>query len=109
MENIENEYPNSLLLSEAEVEENPYCNASHEAAFYRLFAEKAYGLSWDRVENLDCRKVIISPDIQESWYRNRPADVSEVQLTMALAIGGPKAEPGLPPRTVRWADDCIAL
>ena len=55
-----------------------------------------------------CRKVIISPDIQESWYRNRPGDVSEVQLTMALAMSGPKAEHALPPLTVRWADDCIS-
>lgn len=108
MGNIESEYPNSLLLSEAEVEGNPYCNTSHEAAFYRMFAEKAYGLSWDKVENLDCRKVVVSPDIQKSWYQNRPADVSSAQLSMALIIGGPKAEPGLPPRTVRWADDCIS-
>ena len=73
-----------------------------------MFAKKAYGMSWDAVKDLDCRKVIIFPDIQESWYRNRPADVSEVQLTMALAINGPKAEHELPPLTIRWADDCIS-
>ena len=100
-------YPNVCTLTQEEVETNPYCDKDHKAAFYRMFAKKAYGMSWDDVKGLDCRKVIVSPDIQESWYKNRPADVSEVQLTMALAMSGPKAEHALPPLTVRWADDCI--
>ena len=101
-------YPNVCTLTQEEVEANPFCDGDHRAAFYRMFTKKAYGMSWDDVKDLDCRKVIISPDIQESWYRNRPGDVSEVQLTMALAMSGPKAEHALPPLTVRWADDCIS-
>lgn len=105
---IEEEYPNVCTLTQEEVEENPYCDGKHRAAFYRMFAKKAYDMSWDAVKDLDCRKVIISPDIQESWYRNRPAGVSEVQLTMALLLNGPKAEHELPPLTIRWTDDCIS-
>lgn len=96
-----------LTLTELEVKENPFCDAEHKAAFYRLFAQKAYGLAWDDVTDLDCRKVVVSGDIQDAWYQNRPKDITAEQLTMLLAFNGPKADYDFPPRTVRFDADCI--
>lgn len=83
-------------------------DGSFIAAFYRLFVNLAYHAKWEEIENLDCRKIIVSTDISEGWYTNLP-DITEEQFTMILLANGPKSDPSLPPKTVRWANDCVRL
>ena len=42
---IEEEYPNVCTLTQEEMEENPYCDGDHKAAFYKIASEKAHGFS----------------------------------------------------------------
>ncbi len=104
-----NEYNNTLTLTQKEIENNPFYDKDHHAAFYRMIVPKICGRAYDDIDNIDCRKLIIAPDIQDSWYRNRPNDVDSVTLTMGLAISGPKVDHSLKPGEVRWTDDCVTL
>lgn len=50
----------------------------------------------------------MSTDIQDTWYTYaRENGISQMQLTMALAMSGPKALPEIPPKTVRIFEGCF--
>jgi len=105
--NTKEEYPNVTTLTREEVEAYPFCDKDHKAAFYHFFVEKKLGIPWDSVDSVDCREIVVSGDIQDSWYRNCPCDVDRVALTMGLAIGGPKADYNLPEGTVCFKEGCV--
>lgn len=104
-----NKYSNGLTLTDEEIENNPFCSKDHRAAFYRMIVPKICGKAYDDIDNIDCRKIIVAKNIQDSWYKNRPNDVDSVTLTMGLAISGPKVDDSLQPGEVRWTDDCVTM
>lgn len=76
-----------ITLTKDEVFENPFWKG-----FYPLIVRKATGRDYDDIESVDCRKVNISPDIQDIWYdMAREMGAQDYELTMQLAIAGPKA------------------
>lgn len=97
----------TITLTQFEMNDHPYIDAEHKAAFYRFFVRKAYRMPFDSVRELDCRKISVSEDIVDSWYTNRPADVTEMQLAMAIAFNGPKVYNALPSRTICYEEDCV--
>ena len=100
-------YPNVITFTKEEIEGNPFVDSNHKPAFYRKFVSKAFGIPYDNVSTLDCDRLIVSGDIWDSWFRNRPADASDDQMAMALVMCGPKVDHNLPNRTVRFMEGCV--
>ena len=76
-----------IKLTKEEVISHPFWDG-----FYPLVVKKATGRNYDDVESIDCRKVNISPDIQDKWYEMaNEMGAQDFELTMHLAISGPKA------------------
>lgn len=96
-----------ITLSDAEILGHPFLNVNGEVSFYRYIAEKC-GFSWDDV-TIDCRLIDVSPDIQDTWYAYaRENGISQMSLTMTLAMSGPKALPEIPSKTVRVLEGCFS-
>lgn len=66
---------------------------------YDLIAQAA-GVNPDDVQSYDCRNIDYSRNAQDLIYKKVGTQVSDtVQITMVLAMSGPKVDASLPPNT----------
>ncbi len=99
-----------LMVPEEQLEHIGFIGDDGSAEFYRFIAE-CIDAPFDKV-NIDCRKIEISPELQQQWYDSIPPWQTSEQLTCALAMYGPKTDDSLAynqimlePGAVTMADD----
>lgn len=96
----------TLTLTTEEITENPFITAEGTAAFYRLMSLKVMHKPMEQIGGIDCRHICVSQDIQDSWYEQ--THLTKQELTMSLALYGPKIDSSLPYGTVSWDDKCFS-
>lgn len=81
-----NEIIGKFALTEEEVLQHPIFGD-----FYSFIGTKM-GVEETEFTRYDCRNICVTPALQESWYEYYTAQgVPRVEITMALAMSGPKA------------------
>lgn len=97
-------------LTEKAAEDHPYIKDG-KAAFYRFLFETLTGLSYDEhCENIDCTKITIAQNLQLMWYASADKQgIHRTDLTMELAISGPKVEYELENYQVNVPDGSITF
>lgn len=96
-----------IRLTDEEVKSNPFMTKEGKAPFYRLVCEKI-GLDFDNIKSLDCTKINVARNIQDAWYDYaKENDITTFDLTMCLAMSGPKAPEELEENTVELEDGVI--
>ena len=94
-------------LTPEEIKEHPYVK-NRQPEFYMFLARTIVSESEDW--NIDCRKINVAKNIQESWYEDAKAHgISECDLTMDLAMRGPKALDTLPDNCVEILENGITI
>lgn len=78
------ELNNTVAFSENEIKQYPLWDG-----FYKKLIEKV-GYDYDKVEEIDCRDVSITPEIEESWFKTYDGDNAD--LSMMCLCYGPKAD-----------------
>lgn len=94
-------------LTPEEIKEHPYVK-DRQPEFYIFLARTIVGDSdaW----NIDCRKINVAKNIQKSWYEDAKVNgISEYDLTMDLAMRGPKALDTLPDNCVEILENGIII
>lgn len=92
-----------MTLGHQKLLDNPFITDDGQAAFYKMLVNEIDGLNktYDDVEELDCTRILISPDIQDDWIKICRAQGREDEsIMMMLANWGPKADKQLNPCTV---------
>lgn len=98
-----------IKLTPEEIQNNPFLTKEGKAGFYR-FIRKKFETAEQEVDCIDCRKINVAENIQLAWYDYaRANNIDKTELTMLLAIHGPKAFDSLPDNTVEIEDDCFTL
>lgn len=102
-----------IALSADQVRDNPFVDAEGRASFYRMAVDVAcapFRKNYDDVESLDCTRILVSADIQDSWVESmQEMGHSQESIMMTLANWGPKADKSLPERTVVFQEGAIAF
>lgn len=94
-------------LTPEEIKEHPYVK-DRQPEFYKFIARTIVGESDDW--NIDCRKINVAKNIQKSWYDDAKAHgIPEYDLTMDLAMRGPKALDTLPDNCVEILENGITI
>lgn len=101
-----------IEMTKDEMLENPFYLVTDEAvqlSFYRFLGDTLCGGYDTNVVSLDCRKIIVSEKIMDSWYDAvKDTAVSKEALTRDLLLFGPKASPKLADNQILlqegWAD-----
>lgn len=78
-------------LNHEELKENPFV-LNGKAAFYHYLFETLTGKDYDTdCQSMDCRRINIAKNIQDSWYDSATEQgIDHTSLTMNLALCGPK-------------------
>ena len=101
-----------IEMTKNDVLENPFyliTDETQKLGFYRFLGDTLCGGYDTNVISLDCRKIIVSEHIMNSWYDAvKDTAVSKEALTRDLLLFGPKASPKLADNQVLlqegWAD-----
>ncbi len=97
----------SFKMSETEIKNAPFITAKGEPKFYTLLRKK-FALPTQNVKAIDCRKILISNNIFESWDAYAKNNhISKSDFTLAFVMNGPKVDDTLPDNTVVIKDGCF--
>ena len=87
-----------LCMTDQDIEMNPFIDKEGHSAFYNYIEEKLFG-GKENVETIDCTKICVARNIQDSWFN---ATSSPSDLAMLLLSVGPKADDSLP-------NNCVSI
>lgn len=97
-----------ITITPQETIDYPFITKDGKAAFYRFITEKALGIPYDSIKSLDCRRINVATNIQESWFEYAKANnIMQEELCMILAVNGPKAFEDLPINCVELESECV--
>ena len=101
----------TITLSQNDIQDNPFINAHGDACFYRKLVSiigEPFGKNFDDISSLDCTRILVSSDIQDTWIEamSQAGHPSE-SIMMTLANWGPKADDSLEAHTVVLQDGAL--
>jgi hypothetical protein len=82
-----------LMVPEEQLKHIGFIGDDGSAEFYRFIAD-CIDTPFGNL-NFDCRKILISPRLQQQWYDKVPDGTTAEQLSCALAMYGPKTDDSL--------------
>lgn len=96
-----------IRMTDEQIKENPFITAEGRTPFYSFIGEKFAG-SYDDVKSIDCRKVNVARNIQNSWFEYAKENGITVEdLNMMLLFSGPKALDEIPDNLVELEENAI--
>lgn len=102
-----------LALTQDEVRGNPFVDGNGDAAFYRKAVSVACAplrKDYEDVASLDCTRILVSPDIQDTWIESmQEMGHTPESVMMTLANWGPKADASLAERTVVFQEGALSF
>lgn len=98
----------TLKLTKEEVKKNLFMSNNDKTSFYNLLY-KFLEQDGAKVKTLDCTKLLVSTNIEETWFHDIPEKTGQdaAQVATALLLYGPKKDDSLPDNTVVIKDGCI--
>ncbi len=97
----------TFLMTDDEIKTCPFITKEKRAGFYNFLREK-FATPTHVVDTIDCRKLLVSDNIQAAWYDYiRKHNIPEADVTMLLLMNGPKTESTLPDNTVEIQEGCF--
>lgn len=90
-----------IEIEKSVLEASPFIDANGSAAFYRALCA-ATGRDYDKVANIDPRRIYVAPSLIERWFEQwNELGNDKLTLTQQIVILGPKSDETLSHTQIR--------